>query len=203
MGRRLSRVALRSQLSRHARAATPGRMFKLPAPALSTLAREWFPFGVHLIEGIFQTVRRLEALNREQEKFVALGRSPPGSPTSSTILLRQRRVRWKRSTTPATTCSSRSRSWRRTNSGPPSSPLSTRCVASSTRCCRRNHDPLALADREDSSWPIGSRATSSRPRGGSRRHWPRPGPTSTGASASPPPSVPRRSRPGSNGSPAQ
>ena len=57
-----------------ARGAAPGRMLKLPAPALSTLAHEWFPFGVHLIEGIFQTVRRLEALNREQEKFVALGR---------------------------------------------------------------------------------------------------------------------------------
>jgi signal transduction histidine kinase len=57
-----------------ARGAEPGRMFKLPAPALSTLAHAWFPFGVHLIEGIFQTVRRLEALNREQEKFVALGR---------------------------------------------------------------------------------------------------------------------------------
>ena len=83
-------------------------MFKLPAPALSTLAHEWFPFGVHLIEGIFQTVRRLEALNREQEKFVALGRIPPGSPTSSTIPLRPRRARSSRSTTTATTCSSRS-----------------------------------------------------------------------------------------------
>ncbi|HUP72805.1 MAG TPA: ATP-binding protein [Acidimicrobiales bacterium] len=57
-----------------ARGAEPGRMFKLPAPALSALAHQWFPFGVHLIEGIFQTVRRLEGLNREQEKFVALGR---------------------------------------------------------------------------------------------------------------------------------
>ena len=57
-----------------ARGAQPGRMFKLPAPALSALAHQWFPFGVHLIEGIFQTVRRLEALNREQEKLVALGR---------------------------------------------------------------------------------------------------------------------------------
>ena len=57
-----------------ARGAEPGRMFKISAPALSVLAHQWFPFGVHLIEGIFQTVRRLEGLNREQEKFVALGR---------------------------------------------------------------------------------------------------------------------------------
>jgi len=57
-----------------ARGTEPGRIFKLPAPALSALAHAWFPFCVHLIEGIFQTVRRLEALNREQEKFVALGR---------------------------------------------------------------------------------------------------------------------------------
>jgi signal transduction histidine kinase len=61
-----------------ARGTEPGRMFRLSAPALSTLAHEWFPFAVHLIEGIFQTVRRLEALNREQDKFVALGRIAAG-----------------------------------------------------------------------------------------------------------------------------
>ena len=55
------------------RGTAPGRMLKLPAAELKALAGDWFPFGVHLIEGIFQTVRRLEALNREQEKFVALG----------------------------------------------------------------------------------------------------------------------------------
>ena len=61
-----------------ARGAEPGRMFKLSAPALNELAHEWFPFGSHLIEGFFQTVRRLEALNRQQQAHVALGRIAAG-----------------------------------------------------------------------------------------------------------------------------
>ncbi len=33
----------------------------------------WFPFGVHLIEGFFQTVRNIESLARQREALVALG----------------------------------------------------------------------------------------------------------------------------------
>src|SRR6266545_2334066 len=40
-----------------ARGASSGRMLRVPSAALGELARGWFPFGVHLIEGFFQTVR--------------------------------------------------------------------------------------------------------------------------------------------------
>lgn len=55
------------------RAATPGIMLRVPAKALGELAQAWFPFGVHLIEGFFQTVRNMEALTRQQEALAALG----------------------------------------------------------------------------------------------------------------------------------
>jgi signal transduction histidine kinase len=60
------------------RGAGPGLMFRLPAEALGLLARSWFPFGVHMIEGIFQTVRNVEALSRQREALVALGRLAAG-----------------------------------------------------------------------------------------------------------------------------
>jgi signal transduction histidine kinase len=56
-----------------ARAQTFGRFFRVPAPAL----REWvttsFPLGVHLIEGLFRTVRSFETATREKEALIALG----------------------------------------------------------------------------------------------------------------------------------
>ena len=55
------------------RCASTGRVFCVPAPALGALAREWFPFGVHLIEGFFQTVRSMDSLSRQRESLVALG----------------------------------------------------------------------------------------------------------------------------------
>jgi len=44
------------------RGASPGTMLRIPAEALGERARTWFPFGVHLIEGFFQTVRSLGEL---------------------------------------------------------------------------------------------------------------------------------------------
>ena len=55
------------------RGASPGLMLRIPAEALGERARAWFPFGVHLIEGFFQTVRNMEALARQREALVALG----------------------------------------------------------------------------------------------------------------------------------
>ncbi len=37
------------------------------------LVRSWFPFGVHLIEGFFHTVRNMEAMARARDSLVALG----------------------------------------------------------------------------------------------------------------------------------
>jgi signal transduction histidine kinase len=55
------------------RGASPGVMLRVPATALGERARAWFPFGVHLIEGFFQTVRNMEALSRQREALAALG----------------------------------------------------------------------------------------------------------------------------------
>src|SRR4249919_2664023 len=55
------------------RGASSGLMLRVPAEALGERARAWFPFGVHLIEGFFQTVRSLEALSRQREALAALG----------------------------------------------------------------------------------------------------------------------------------
>jgi signal transduction histidine kinase len=56
-----------------ARGASTGKMFRIPSEELGALAREWFPFGVHLIEGFFQTVRRMDSLSRQRESLIALG----------------------------------------------------------------------------------------------------------------------------------
>jgi signal transduction histidine kinase len=56
-----------------ARGAAPGRMFCVPSDALGELARKWFRFGVYLMEGFFQTVRRMDTLSRQREALIALG----------------------------------------------------------------------------------------------------------------------------------
>jgi signal transduction histidine kinase len=56
-----------------ARAVTPGRLLQVPAESLGEVAREWFPFGVHLIAGLVNTVRSIEAKARQREALVALG----------------------------------------------------------------------------------------------------------------------------------
>ena len=55
------------------RGAVPGRMLRVPATALRALADAWFPFGVHLIQGLVGTVRRIESVARQRESLVALG----------------------------------------------------------------------------------------------------------------------------------
>lgn len=55
------------------RGTSSGVMLRVPAEALGERARTWFPFGVHLIEGFFQTVRNMEALSRQREALAALG----------------------------------------------------------------------------------------------------------------------------------
>jgi signal transduction histidine kinase len=56
-----------------ARGVLPGRLLRVPAEALGEVAREWFPFGVHLIAGLVNTVRSIEAKARQRESLVALG----------------------------------------------------------------------------------------------------------------------------------
>ena len=55
------------------RAASPGRAFRLPSEDLGRLSRSWYPFGVHIIQGLANTVRRIDSAARQREALVALG----------------------------------------------------------------------------------------------------------------------------------
>ena len=55
------------------RGARPGRVLRVPAQALRARSSAWFPFGGHLIEGLFHTARNIEATTRQRESLVALG----------------------------------------------------------------------------------------------------------------------------------
>ncbi len=55
------------------RGSVPGRVLRVDAVDLKRLANQWFPFGVHLIEGIYQTVRNMDALSRQRQGLQALG----------------------------------------------------------------------------------------------------------------------------------
>jgi signal transduction histidine kinase len=45
----------------------------VPADGLRELSHRWFAFGVHFIEGLVNTVRRIESAARQREALVALG----------------------------------------------------------------------------------------------------------------------------------
>lgn len=55
------------------RGSGPGRVFRLPAERLRAHVQAWFPFGVHLVQGIWGTVRTIEVQSRQREALVALG----------------------------------------------------------------------------------------------------------------------------------
>ncbi|KAA1420121.1 ATP-binding protein [Mumia zhuanghuii] len=55
------------------RGARPGRLLRVPAPALRDLSQEWFPFAVRLIEGLYSTARSIESTVRQRESLVTLG----------------------------------------------------------------------------------------------------------------------------------
>jgi signal transduction histidine kinase len=55
------------------RATVAGRLLRVPSPALRAWSADWFPFGAHLIEGLFRTARNFEAVTRQREALVALG----------------------------------------------------------------------------------------------------------------------------------
>ena len=55
------------------RAESRGRLLRLSAADLRRLSEQWFPFGLHFIDGLVNTVRRIEATARQREALVALG----------------------------------------------------------------------------------------------------------------------------------
>lgn len=61
-----------------ARGATAGRVLQVPAEVLRDLLNSWFPFGRHLIEGLYGTARSIEATARQRESLVTLGKLAAG-----------------------------------------------------------------------------------------------------------------------------
>jgi signal transduction histidine kinase len=55
------------------RAATSGRMLRIPAAALRESWATRFPLGLHLIEGVSRSARNYEAMARQKEALAALG----------------------------------------------------------------------------------------------------------------------------------
>ena len=55
------------------RVVEAGRVLRLEASALRELLQRWFPFGVHLMDGMSRTIRSVEATARQRESLVALG----------------------------------------------------------------------------------------------------------------------------------
>lgn len=55
------------------RGSVEGRVLRVPARALRALFEAWFPFGVHFIEGLYGTARRIESTVRQREALATLG----------------------------------------------------------------------------------------------------------------------------------
>jgi signal transduction histidine kinase len=55
------------------RAATTGRLLRVPADVLRGRMTAWFPLGGHLIEGLYRTARTIEATARQRQSLVTLG----------------------------------------------------------------------------------------------------------------------------------
>jgi signal transduction histidine kinase len=55
------------------RGAAPGRVLRVPAAVLRERSNAWFPFGGHLIQGLYHTARSIESTVRQRESLVTLG----------------------------------------------------------------------------------------------------------------------------------
>jgi signal transduction histidine kinase len=55
------------------RVVTAGRVLRVPAEVLRERANSWFPFGGHLIRGLYHTARSVESTARQRESLVTLG----------------------------------------------------------------------------------------------------------------------------------
>lgn len=55
------------------RGAERGTVFRLPAEALRDRFAQWFPFGAHLIGGVYHTARSIESTARQRSALITLG----------------------------------------------------------------------------------------------------------------------------------
>jgi signal transduction histidine kinase len=60
------------------RGASDGRVLRVPAEVLRDRLNAWFPFGRHLIEGLYHTARSIESTARQRESLITLGRLAAG-----------------------------------------------------------------------------------------------------------------------------
>jgi signal transduction histidine kinase len=55
------------------RGAAAGRVLRVPARVLRERSEAWFPFGGHLIQGLYHTARSIESTARQRESLITLG----------------------------------------------------------------------------------------------------------------------------------
>jgi signal transduction histidine kinase len=55
------------------RGVAAGRVLRVPAAVLRERSDAWFPFGGHLIQGLYHTARSIESTARQRESLVTLG----------------------------------------------------------------------------------------------------------------------------------
>jgi signal transduction histidine kinase len=55
------------------RGAAEGRLLRVPAAVLRERFSAWFPFGRHLIEGLYHTARSIESTARQRASLITLG----------------------------------------------------------------------------------------------------------------------------------
>ena len=55
------------------RGVTAGRVLRVPAEVLRDRSNAWFPFGGHLIQGLYRTARSIESTVRQRASLVTLG----------------------------------------------------------------------------------------------------------------------------------
>src|SRR5215469_1422880 len=58
--------------------AATGRILRVPAGLLADRFNAWFPFGRHLIEGLYGTARSIESMARQRQSLVTLGKLAAG-----------------------------------------------------------------------------------------------------------------------------
>src|SRR6516162_5672781 len=55
------------------RGAAEGRLLRVPSVVLRERFNAWFPFGKHLIEGLYHTARSIESTARQRASLITLG----------------------------------------------------------------------------------------------------------------------------------
>ena len=60
------------------RALAPGRCYLVPAGELRDFVQRWLPLAKHVLDAVYQTVRRVDATARQRESLVALGKLAAG-----------------------------------------------------------------------------------------------------------------------------